>query len=436
MTPTRTLAVATVAAMLVALVGLPTRSAAQDTTKAQGVRIGLTYTQGTKPGVLITPIVGANSDSVREILARDLDFGDRVNPIKLDGGTPPTGALNYPLYAQQGALAVVQATLTAVGSLHVAVHDVVAARVMNVFDVALPNPPLGPEWRMALHGASDEVERVITEQRGIAQTRVAFERAGALWTVDSDGANAHVLPGTQAGLSPAWHPSGRYMAFCLLANDGQFIMLRDLVAGTSRRIPGHGASSNTPAFSPDGTTLVFSSGSDGFDIFTVSPFGKEAPQRLTVGRGSVINQQPSFSPDGRRVAFQSDRSGHAEVYIMDADGSNADLLTTSIGGEQPYRSNPDWSPDGRKVAFQSQINGVFQIMTINPRDRSVTALTSEGRNEDPSWAPDGRHLAFTSNRSGSQQLWVLDAESGRVRQLTRGEKARMAAWSPRLEAAR
>jgi TolB protein len=306
--------------------------------------------------------------------------------------------------------------------------------VMSVFDVALPGSPLGAEWRAAVHGASDEVERVVTEQRGIAQTRIAFERGGRLWIIDSDGANAHPVPGTEAGLSPAWHPSGRYIAFCQLANDGQFIMVRDLVAGTSRRIPGPGASSNTPAFSPDGMTLVFSSGSDGSDLYSASPFGKEPRQRLTVGRGSVINQQPSFSPDGRRVAFISDRSGHAEVYIMDADGSNPDLLTTSSAGEQTYRANPDWSPDGRRVAFSSQINGIFQIMTINPRDHSQAPLTNEGRNEDPSWAPDGRHLVFTSTRSGSQQLWVIDVESNRMRQLTHGDRARMAAWSPRLEA--
>ena len=416
-----------------ALVGsLAAPAGAQDTSRAQGVRIGLTYAPGTRPGVLIVPVGGANADSVRAILARDLDYGDRVNRMAPDSGDPPAGALNYPLYAQMGAVAVVQATVTPAGSLHVAVHEVGAARVMSVWDVALPDPPLGPDWRMAVHGASDEIERVITEQRGIAQTRIVYERAGSLWSVDSDGANPHSLPGTASALSPAWHPSGRYLAYCLLANDGQFVFLRDLVAGTSRKIPGRGASSNTPSFSPDGTTLVFSSGSDGSDIYTASAFGQEPLQRLTIGRGSVISQQPSFSPDGRHIAFQSDRSGHPEVYIMDTDGTNVDLLTTSSEGTQTYRSNPDWSPDGRKVAFQSQLNGAFQIMTINVRDRTVAGLTSEGRNEDPSWAPDGRHLVFASTRAGSKQLWVIDVESNRLRQLTHGDKARMGAWSPRL----
>jgi TolB protein len=154
-------------------------------------------------------------------------------------------------------------------------------------------------------------------------------------------------------------------------------------------------------------------------------------RRITVARGT-INVSPTFSPDGRRLAFTSSRSGHPEVYVMDADGTNAELLTPYVFGEQSYQSNPDWSPDGRMVAYQSQIAGRFQVKTINLRDRTTRQLTSEGQNEDPSWAPDGRHLVFASSRTGVRELWVIDVENGRARQLTRGPGARLPAWSRRL----
>src|SRR5258708_36703826 len=67
---------------LVAVAVLAAPLSAQDTTR--GVRIGLTYDAGTRPGVVVLPSRGAGADSLRAILQRDLDFGDRVNVIDLD----------------------------------------------------------------------------------------------------------------------------------------------------------------------------------------------------------------------------------------------------------------------------------------------------------------------------------------------------------------
>jgi TolB protein len=179
--------------------------------------------------------------------------------------------------------------------------------------------------------------------------------------------------------------------------------------------------------------VVFASGNDGVDLYQWTPGSADAPIRLTSRRGS-LNTSPTFSPDGRRIAFTSGLLGHPEVYIMDADGSSFDLLTSQGFGDQLYRSDPAWSPDGRRVAYQSQVSpGTFQIMTISVRDGTTQQFTSEGSNEDPSWAPDGRHMVFVSNRTGARELWVLDTESSRARQLTHGGRVQNPAWSPRLD---
>ena len=73
------------------------------------VRIGLTYSPGTKPGVLVLPVNATNGDSIRAILQRDLDYGDRANVIAGESIVMDTmsdgsrGKLNYPLYARLGA---------------------------------------------------------------------------------------------------------------------------------------------------------------------------------------------------------------------------------------------------------------------------------------------------------------------------------------------
>jgi TolB protein len=276
---------------------------------------------------------------------------------------------------------------------------------------------------------SDDLEEGLTGTRGIAGSRVLFERGKRIWVVDSDG--AHAMPVTEPGtpLSAAWHPNGSMITYSTYLPAQ--ILVHDLGSGRTRTLAGGSGVYISPVFAPDGNTVVYSHGTDdGVDLYSVALSGGPG-RRLSVGRGSD-NVSPSFSPDGRRIAFMSGRAGHPEIYTMDADGTNVDLLTPLEFGENAYRASPDWSPDGRLVAFQSQTSGNFQLMTINLRDRSLKQLTSDGRNEDPSWAPDGRHLAFASNRSGVKQLWVLDTETGRTRQLTRGPAVRLPAWSPRL----
>jgi TolB protein len=343
----------------------------------------------------------------------------------------PSKPLNVALYKKLGANGVVQITQNG-NVLHVVLHDIDRSRSLQTKDFPLAGSALSGDWRMSVHALADVVEEWITGTRGIAASRVAFARDGRLYLVDSDGQNARALGGSGV-LSPAWHPNGRFVAYGLMTPAGTVIEVRDLGTGATRRVTPPNGLNATPAVSPDGSTIVFSHGEEnGTDLHAVQ-FGGGSARRVTVGRGTD-NVSPSFGPDGR-IAFTSGRSGHPEVYITDADGTNAELLTSFAFGDQNYRSDPDWSPDGRAVAFQSRIGGEFQVMTIGLRDRTVKQLTSDGRNEQPSWAPDGRHLVFSSSRSGTKQLWVIDAESGRSRQLTFGASAKQASWSRRLGAA-
>jgi TolB protein len=395
------------------------------------VSIGLVYQAGTRPGILVLPTRVANGDSILAIVQRDLDFGDRVLVLPSVTGAP-TGdqPLNYALYTTLGAKGVVVLSATAGGGVRAQLHDVTTRRVIGSGDVALPLPALGIEWRAAVHGIADAIDQWATGVRGIAQTRVAFVRDGRIWVVDSDGENAR--PIADAGLSPAWHPGGRAVAYQVFSETGSRIVVKELGTGAQRTIRGTAGGLNmSPTVSPDGRTIVYAHGeANGTDLMMV-PWDDGTARRVTVGRGSD-NVSPTFSPDGRRLAFTSGRTGHPEVYISDADGTNAELLTAYAFGDQNYRSNPAWSPDGRLIAYQSLTGGQFQITTISLLDRQVKQVTNLSRNDDPAWAPDSRHLVFASRRSGVSQLWIVDVESGRSRQLTRGAEARLAAWSPRL----
>lgn len=416
--------------VVIATVLVPAMLRAQDTT-TRGVRIGLTYDPSGKPGIVVLPVGGIGGDSIAAIVARDLDYGDRVNVIVLDaasaGAAQRASVPNWALLAKLGAAAAVQVTPTARG-LHLAIYNVATKQTARISDYAAPAMSRTRAWRAAVHDMSDDIELALTGVRGIAATRVMFERGRRLWLVDSDGAELTGLATAETPSSSSWSPDGRRITYSTYV-PSQIVV--QYIGGRPQVVAAGAGVYISPVFSPDGASVVYAHGVDeGTDLYSV-PSSGGVPRRLSVGRGSD-NVSPSFSPDGRRIVFMSGRAGHPEIYTMDADGTNPDLLTPLDVGESAYRASPDWSPDGRQVAFQSRIAGTFQLMTVSLRDRGLKQLTSDGSNEDPSWAPDGRHLVFVSTRGGTRQLWVLDVESGRTRQLTRGAPARLPAWSPRL----
>jgi TolB protein len=408
-----------------------------------GVRLGLNYAAGSKPGVLVLPLAGDNGDSVRAILQRDLDNDDRVTVIALDQSgaralIPAAGRkFNFDLFAKMGIAAVIQLQMGLTG-LTVTIYDVASKRILQTGNFSIPAETHSATWRMALHGVSDQLETWIFGSRGAAQTRILYSAGDSqIWIVDSDGANARRLTSpelTTLAMSPAWHPSGTMFVFSAFTSHGTQIGIYTLATGKThwQRATPRGLNI-TPSFSPNGHTIAFANGAErGTEVMVADADDDLAARRITVGHGSD-NTSPAFSPDGRQIAFMSGRPGHPEVYTMDVDGTDVQLLTEYTYGEQSYRASPDWSPNGQKIAYESRINGAFQILTIDLRDRSTKQYTSDGVNEDPSWAPDARHLVFSSTRSGVRQLWVVDTESGRLRQLTHASGARLPAWSPILK---
>ena len=119
---------------------------------------------------------------------------------------------------------------------------------------------------------------------------------------------------------------------------------------------------------------------------------------------------PDWSPDGKRLAFVSTRSGAEEIWIGDADGSNA-VRATSFGG--PQTSNPRWSPDGRTILFNSRREGSFDLYLLWPDTGELRRLTDQPTEEfEPRWSRDGRWIYFGSNRTGRTEVWRIPAGGG------------------------
>ena len=416
----------------------------------QGVRLGITYTPGMRPGMLVLGGPPREMlDSVRTILQRDLEFSDRFEMIYLPGGdslvlgvrmdstSDRTGEsasepfVNYSLYAALGADYAVSVLTDIDSSFTVNLYAVSGEEVRTTVRLRDMDPHTG-EFRMAVHRAADALVRSATGEPGIAASRILFVSRGRVFSIDSDGAGRREIsaPGASS-FSPVWGPGARQVAYTELTDDGWgSIALFDLVTGERSAVPSTEEYLNySSAISPDGRVIAFTrSWSEGSHLFAYNLAQDCCLQRLTVGRLSD-NVSPEFSPDGRRIAFASTRSGASQIYVMASDGTGQELFAPFDYGVTGASHSPSWSPDGLSLAFHRNVAGRHQLFLMDIRTSSVRQLTSAGRNEDPTWAPDSRHIAFKSSRTGSEQIWVVDIETGRVRQLSRLGAARMPNWS-------
>jgi TolB protein len=430
---------------------------AQEPLEQQGVRIGITYTPGVRPGMIV--LSGARDiriDSIRAIVRRDLDYSDQFELISLPGGdsvllsiTDPggdrgspvgqsrggaQGFVNYSLYAALGADFAVAVTPgddpTAVDAV---LFDVGGQSVRHRVRVPLL-PADHIEFRMTAHRAADELVRAASGQPGFAASRLLFLQHGRVSRIDSDGGDLRTMtPANVRAFSPAWAPTGGRFVYTELTDGRGRLVLQDVRSGWTGAVPGTERPLNYAAqFSPDGESLAFArSGEDGTDIYRYNVARDCCLERLTVGR-FADNLSPTFSPDGRQVAFVSTRAGGTQIYVMSADGTGQELFAPYDYGVTGSSYAPEWSPDGTKITFHRDVAGSPQVFVMETRSRVVRQLTSAGRNEDPTWAPDGRHIAFVSDRTGRRQIWVIDIETGRVRQLTTVGDARLPSWSPRI----
>jgi len=426
---------------LATALALPGALAAQDTTAPAGVRVGITYTPGTRPSIAVLAAGGAVLDSVRTILGRDLDYSDRFEVVvppaaaaALDsGGLPNYRALDA--LGTDFAVSVVASSPAspdprARAAVDVLLHDVRSGAVKNRVTLQVGDAG-GEALRRAVHRAADEVVQWATGAKGIASSAIYYVADGHIWRVDPDGADRVLIPTAgRPSLSPAWSPDGRTLAYTAFVRSGQPIVLQDLASGHRDIVPGTEYGMNiTPEFSPDGRRLAFAHGDEnGTDLY-VYDLARRTTTRLTVGR-YYDNLSPAWSPDGQRIAYISTRPGLPQLYVMQADGTGQEALARFDFGSTGMTYAPEWSPDGQAVVFHREVAGTPQVFVLDLATRAVKQITGEGRNEDATWAPDGRHVCFVSSRGGTRLLWIVDLETGRMRQLFSTVGARLPAWSP------
>jgi TolB protein len=289
---------------------------------------------------------------------------------------------------------------------------------------------LEADLRLAAHRIADEVQLMLTGERGVNATRIAYVlRSGRRFTLhvtDADGEGGQVaLASPEPIISPAWSPDGRELAYVSFESQKAVVWVQDVLSGERRMLANFRGTNSAPAFSPDGRELALTLSRDGGSQLYVMPRAGGTPRRLT--SSSAIDTEAAWSPDGRAIFFVSDRGGGPQVYRVAAGGGGAERVTFNGA----YNISPTVSPDGRLLAYISRQGNGFRLMTLELGSGTVTALTDTQDDESPSFAPNGRLLVYATRQQGRDVLMTstLDGKI-KTRLLTSGADMREPAWGP------
>ena len=216
--------------------------------------------------------------------------------------------------------------------------------------------------------------------------RLAVSVRGDLWVVSKQGAWTRVTSGAAWDREPAWTPDGSAIVF---SSDraGNFDLWRIGVgangtAAEPERITTSPLADAEPTVAPDGR-IYFVRGRLGAAVLWVrAANGTET--RVTTGR--AVERWPRVSADGARLAYVTIGDGTRKLHVRTVDGGRDTSVLTDARLERP-----SWSPTGDRIAWTA--SGARGPVYVTPVDGRYVNLIST-RHAEAAWNPDGKSLAL------------------------------------------
>lgn len=235
-----------------------------------------------------------------------------------------------------------------------------------------------------------------------------------IWLVPADGGDARRIYWERAWIGHiVWTADGKSLVFTSAREGGNRLFRIAAEGGSAEPLPITEDQAYFPSIARQGSRMAFLRLGGDVDLWRVELNGTrpaKAPAPFLATARSEFG--PEFSPDGQRLAFCSGATGNQEVWVSNADGSNATPVTSF---NVANGSTPSWSPDGKELTFsslrgpQGSPGGIF---VVNVETREVRRLSDESY-AMPWWSRDGRwvYLAFNS-LYGKTGIWKIPAQGG------------------------
>lgn len=195
-------------------------------------------------------------------------------------------------------------------------------------------------------------------------------------------------PITQTGAldtsSPTFSPDGQYIIFSSSGTGSAPDLWVVGVDGAGiQRITNTDFAEFDPAWSPLGDKIVYSAefagdGTTELFFLSVTAAGEPVGSAMQATDAASSSYSPAWSPDGSTVVFASDRRGDGDIYTMDAAGANEQLVTIDDGGAEDQ--SPSYSADGRWIVFISnREDASFQTYVMRDTGAEMRRITSSFR---------------------------------------------------------
>jgi len=216
---------------------------------------------------------------------------------------------------------------------------------------------------------------------------IAWALAGAIVL-----GNGHVAA---RGEQPAW------------SNQGKLAYVRD----GSIHVGSHSFAGVSPAWSPDGKRIAFARWSSkiGYSIWIARADGSDAKRIVKNAT------HPTWSRNGL-IAFASNRDGaDSDVWTMHPDGTHLRNLTPSIWED----AWPTFSPDGKTIAYTN--NGELWTMRADGSHKHRVHKRVAVDNWVTAWSPNGKTLAFVVLKSGAKWIYTIRPDGTDLQRVAKGD---------------
>jgi TolB protein len=290
--------------------------------------------------------------------------------------------------------------------------------------------------RNAAHRVSDVIFEKILGIRGAFATRIAYVSVDGsppsqrfqLLVADADGENPRMILETLSPImSPAWSADGQWLAYVSFEKRRSAVYVQRVRTGERVRVSAKAGINGAPSFSPDGKRLALTlGGANGNPDIYILDLQSQDLKRIT--DDPAIDTEAVWSPDGTSLYFTSDRAGAPQIYRIGTNAGDRPRRMTFTGS---YNARPRVSPDGTQLAMVTIDDGAYRIAVQDVANGTQRVLSKGRLDESPSYAPNGAMLIFSGSEGGRDTLATVsvDGLTGQRLKSDQGE-VREPTWGP------